>query len=81
MTTKEENDKRHHVANELEKIFLNPDNNWEKQNEEDDLTNSSAGLSKLFVEPVTALHLNEVEKFTVAEDVSGTIYTTFVRKT
>ena len=80
MPIKEENDARQNVANKLHEIFLSGDHEgWKKEEPDTDLTNIDAGL-KLFVEPVIALSVNEVEKFTILEDVQGTIATTFLRK-
>jgi len=79
MTIKDENDKKQNVANQLEAIFASGDEKWQKSSVEKDITNI-CGISKLFVEPSDALNLNEVDQFTVEEHVTGTVWTTFVRK-
>lgn len=69
----------HALLDKLEQIFLSNDKEDWKTEKSSDLTNIDAGIT-LFVEPVTALSVNEVEKFTIVEDVSGTITTIFSRK-
>jgi len=75
-------DKHQELIEELENIILsNKRENWIENEPCRDLTNINAGLEIINIEPSTALSINEVEKFTIEEDVSGKITTTFSRKT
>ena len=73
-------DKHQDLIDKLASIVLTGNTeDWSENEPYRDLTNINAGLM-IDIEPRTALHLNEVKKFTIKEDVSGTITTTFVRK-
>lgn len=73
-------DKYDDLIDKLEQIFLSGDmENWIEHEPCRDLANINAGIV-IHIEPTTALSINEVEKFTVEEDVSGTVTTTFSRK-
>lgn len=81
MTIEEENEKKAAVVDQLSHIFLSTemDQEWITEEPTTDLTNLDGGV-KLYVDPVTALSVDEVKSFTVVEDVQGTIETTFIRK-
>jgi hypothetical protein len=68
------------LLDKLEQIFLSNDRkDWIEKEPNINLTNLNAGIT-LYVEPVTALSIDEVEKFTIVEDVDGIVTTTFLRK-
>jgi hypothetical protein len=67
------------IKEELEQIFLSDDRKgWTKKKSYTDLSNLDAGV--IYIKPDTALSIDEVEKFTVLEDVTATIKTTFINK-
>lgn len=81
MTIKEKNDKRQNLIDELSHIFISNDSeNWIEKEPYHELTNLNAGVTIINIEPIEALSINEVEKFTVEEDVSGKTTTRFIRK-
>lgn len=69
------------IKEELEQIFLSDDRKgWTKKKSYTDLSNLNAGVTALYIEPDTALSIDEVEKFTVLEDVTATIKTIFIKE-
>jgi len=52
---------------------------WKQQEPDYDLDNTS-GLEIEAVDPEDAKDINQVQSFTVAEEVVGTVYTTYRRK-
>ena len=84
MTSQEENITSQDVIKNLQRIFLCFETEglypkgWRMKKSNSDLT-KVCGL-KIFVEPTTAISVDEVQKFTVSEVIQGMIQTTFERE-